>query len=585
MELKVKAPYDPGFYPMVKFVDEFNADVAKSEKQTIAVSVIRNQGYTHTVKMDVFKDGIDDERNCKVVERIVKTFLWVYGGYKIVIAGSKVIYEHIAACYAKDGVRAFDNDFMAGVYEKPFEVEYLPCPNCAPKTNESASPVGRHLDGCRIGFDAGGSDVKVSAVIDGESVYSEEIVWHPKLQTDPNYHYNGIRNAMLKAADEGVQVIGLEKMNAGRNTFESMAANHTRMQEEAGNQYMDGQVEFDIRVLAGQLSSEKDSFGNTYDALAAYPGTGYAPAPEQGISAVEIPIRNEADAKVGSVVIPAQAVADGVSGLNAYIEKTEYNGNFTIGAGMEKQSFEITVDGLKENNDVPVKASVRVEAGKDPSTFELYHYDTKIPCSYNPSTGYVTFETTTFSPFTVVYDADSVYVAPGVSESDLPQATVEAKPEYVNVDLPWESYGSWSPTEGLDSKLEAAYEFKCAETFEQAKENPYANWYCDFYVVLDKDLGANQIFLGGNYGSFGWIGFHNGDLTLDANTELPLLGSVTTNPWTYLDVVQSVGTFTCGVGDVNNALSGATFKVMLRLTNPDDANDFVNVATITHTFQ
>jgi len=357
------------------------------------------------------------------------------------------------------------------------------------------------------------------------------------------------------------------------------------MQEEAGNQYMDGQVEFDIRVLAGQLSSEKDSFGNTYDALAAYPGTGYAPAPEQGISAVEIPIRNEADAKVGSVVIPAQAVADGVSGLNAYIEKTEYNGNFTIGAGMEKQSFEITVDGLKENNDVPVKASVRVEAGKDPSTFELYHYDTKIPCSYNPSTGYVTFETTTFSPFTVVYDADSVYVAPGVSESDLPQATVEAKPEYVNVDLPWESYGSWSPTEGLDSKLEAAYEFKCAETFEQAKENPYANWYCDFYVVLDKDLGANQIFLGGNYGSFGWIGFHNGDLTLDANTELPLLGSVTTNPWTYLDVVQSVGTFTCGVGDVNNALSGATFKVMLRLTNPDDANDFVNVATITHTFQ
>jgi len=215
MELKVKAPYDPGFYPMVKFVDEFNADVAKSEKQTIAVSVIRNQGYTHTVKMDVFKDGIDDERNCKVVERIVKTFLWVYGGYKIVIAGSKVIYEHIAACYAKDGVRAFDNDFMAGVYEKPFEVEYLPCPNCAPKTNESASPVGRHLDGCRIGFDAGGSDVKVSAVIDGESVYSEEIVWHPKLQTDPNYHYNGIRNAMLKAAEKMPRVDGIGVSSAG----------------------------------------------------------------------------------------------------------------------------------------------------------------------------------------------------------------------------------------------------------------------------------------------------------------------------------------------------------------------------------
>ncbi|MBR3928399.1 MAG: ROK family protein [Clostridia bacterium] len=215
MELKIKAPLDPGFYPMVKFVDEFDADVAKSEKQTIAVSVIRNQGYTHTIKMDVFKDGIDDARNCKVVERIVKTFLWVYGGYKIVIAGSKVIYEHIKKCYAADGERAFDNDFMAGVYEHPFEVEFVACPNCAPETNESASPVGRHLDGCRIGFDAGGSDVKVSAVIDGESVYSEEIVWHPKTQTDPNYHYNGIRNAMLKAAEKMPRVDGIGVSSAG----------------------------------------------------------------------------------------------------------------------------------------------------------------------------------------------------------------------------------------------------------------------------------------------------------------------------------------------------------------------------------
>ena len=215
MDRKIKAPLDLGFYPMVKFVDEFNADVAKSEKQLIAVSVIRNQGYTHTLKMDVFKDGIDDERNCKVVERIVKTFLWVYGGYKIVIAGSKVIYEHIAKCYAADGERAFDNDFMAGVYEHPFEVEFVACPNCAPETNESASPVGRHLDGCRIGFDAGGSDVKVSAVIDGESVYSEEIIWHPKTQTDPNYHFNGIRNAMLKAAEKMPRVDGIGVSSAG----------------------------------------------------------------------------------------------------------------------------------------------------------------------------------------------------------------------------------------------------------------------------------------------------------------------------------------------------------------------------------
>lgn len=356
------------------------------------------------------------------------------------------------------------------------------------------------------------------------------------------------------------------------------------MDEEAGNEYMNGEVSFDINVLAGQLSSESDSFGEDYDLHAAYPGTGYAPAPEDGTSAVEIPIRNEEDAKVGSVVIPAGAVAAGTNGLQADIKKTEYAGNFTVAAGMETQSFDISVEGLKDDNTEPVKVEVRMPARKDPSTFKLYHYDTEIPCTYDPVTGYVTFETATFSPFTIVYDEDSVYVPPVVEESKLPKATVAASPEYVNTELPWESYGQWSPTEGLDANLEAAYTFTCEETLEEAKENPYANWYCDFYVKLDKDLGENQIFLGGNYGSFGWVGFHNGDLTLEANTEIGLLESVTTNPWTYLDVVQNVGKFICGVGDVDNALSGATFTVMLRLTNPEDATDFVNVETINYTF-
>ncbi|MBQ3080333.1 MAG: ROK family protein [Clostridia bacterium] len=216
MELKIKAVYDPGFQPMVKFVDEFEKDVKAAEHQTIAISVIRNQGYTHTVKMDVFKDGTgNDDRNCQVVERIVKTFLWVYGGYKIVIAGSKVIYDYIADCYKVGGSRDFDRDFMAGVYEHPFEVEYVACPDCAPETNESASPVGRHLNGCRIGFDAGGSDMKVSAVVDGESIYSEEIVWLPKLQSDPNYHYEGIKGAMLKAAEKMPRVDGIGVSSAG----------------------------------------------------------------------------------------------------------------------------------------------------------------------------------------------------------------------------------------------------------------------------------------------------------------------------------------------------------------------------------
>ena len=78
--------------------------------------------------------------------------------------------------------------------------------------------------------------------------------------------------------------------------------------------------------------------------------------------------------------------------------------------------------------------------------------------------------------------------------------------------------------------------------------------------------------------------WHNGSVTLKANEEIALLGSVTNNPWTYLDVVQNVGTFICGVGNVGNSLVGATFTVTLRLTNPNNANDFVNIQTISYTF-
>lgn len=371
-------------------------------------------------------------------------------------------------------------------------------------------------------------------------------------------------------------------LKAGEEHFFALSIH---MEEEAGNEYMNGKVEFDIRVLAGQLQSELDSFDDTYDKFASYPGTGYAPAPEEGTSAVEIPIRNEQDAKVGSVVILAESVADGVEKLEANIEKTEYEGNFTVAAGMETQSFDITVEGLKAGNTTPVKVEVRMPAGLDPNTFKLYHYDTEVDCTYDPSTGYVTFETVSFSPFTIVYDAESVYVAPEADENKLPKANVVRSTEYENTDLAWGSYGQWSPTEGLDSQLEAAYTFSCAETLEEAKANPYAQWYCDFYVSLDKELGENEIFLGGNYGSFGWVGFHNGEVTLEANQELPLLGSVTSNPWTYLDVVQNVDTFICGVGDVDDALSGATFTVKLRLTNPANEAEFYDVATINYTFQ
>ncbi|MFR5781275.1 MAG: ROK family protein [Oscillospiraceae bacterium] len=145
-------------------------------------------------------------------DRMVKTMLWLYGGWKVYISGDEGIYEYIRAAYTPEGSRAFDQDFMAGVYERPFEVV-----SCAELPAEKSNPqaIGRHLDGCRIGFDAGGSDRKVSAVIDGKSVFSEEVVWFPKTTADPDYHFQGIVDAFKSAAAHMPHVDAIGVSSAG----------------------------------------------------------------------------------------------------------------------------------------------------------------------------------------------------------------------------------------------------------------------------------------------------------------------------------------------------------------------------------
>lgn len=214
MKLKVNAKLDPQFQPLSIVCREMR-EATKENGQDIIIAIERNKGYTVTYKTRMFKDGTGhDEENFAFIERMVKALLWVAGGYKIYIAGSDVVGEKIKAAYTYGGSRDFDVHFMERVYEKPFEVIVCAIDE-APKEKSAAAPIGRHLDGCRIGFDAGGSDRKVSAVIDGESVYSEEVVWFPKTNSDPDYHYQGILDAMKTAASHMPRVDAIGVSSAG----------------------------------------------------------------------------------------------------------------------------------------------------------------------------------------------------------------------------------------------------------------------------------------------------------------------------------------------------------------------------------
>jgi len=214
MKLKVNAKLDPQFAPLSLVCREMRK-LTEDNGQDLVIAVERNKGYITTYKTQIFADGTGhDEENFRFVERMAKALLWVVGGYKIIIAGSSLVGERVKAAFSDGGLRDFDVHFMERVYERPFEVELRSLAD-APQDNEGAAPVGRHLDGCRIGFDAGGSDRKVSAVIDGESVYSEEVVWFPKINSDPEYHYQGILEAMKTAASHMPRVDAIGVSSAG----------------------------------------------------------------------------------------------------------------------------------------------------------------------------------------------------------------------------------------------------------------------------------------------------------------------------------------------------------------------------------
>ena len=154
------------------------------------------------------------EANYRHAERFVKMLLWSVGGWKVTLCGDDALAKRMQDEYREGGKREFDVGFMQDVYERPFEI-VLSDEAHFPQAHEQTRKVGGHTNGCRIGFDAGGSDRKVSAVIDGKTVYSEEVVWHPKTEPDPQYHFDGIVEAFRTAASKMPRVDGIGVSSAG----------------------------------------------------------------------------------------------------------------------------------------------------------------------------------------------------------------------------------------------------------------------------------------------------------------------------------------------------------------------------------
>jgi predicted NBD/HSP70 family sugar kinase len=275
---RIVPPLDPGFLPAVLFNNSYLSGLHKSGSEArLLLGLGRPDGSVSVHKTIVHQDPVEDERaeSAFYAERLVKFLLWQRGASRLLVAGPRYVAEHLAAAYSPAGERSFDHEFMSRVYNTPFTVEMVEETEF-PNEHEPTVPLGRHLEGCRIGFDLGASDYKVSAVIDGEPVFADEYPWLPRDQNDIEYHYGHITSGLRKAAEHLPRVDAIGGSSAGvwiddqvraaslfRGLPEEMFENEAktlfmRIRDEWGvplNVVNDGEV----TALAGSMSLDRNA--------------------------------------------------------------------------------------------------------------------------------------------------------------------------------------------------------------------------------------------------------------------------------------------------------------------------------------
>ena len=240
-------PLDPGFIPILRFNRAFLA----TAKKPVDIAVERAGGQMAVCHTFVHGTPEMAEADRYYVNRLVKTILWMKGGFKVYVAGDETVARYLREDFCTGGIQDFDFDYMANVFEHPFEVVLC---DKVPEQKDDPKAIGRHMDGCRIGFDAGGSDRKVSAVVNGETVYSEEVVWFPKVNSNPQYHYDGIVAAFKSAAEHMPRVDAVGISSAGVY-IENRTMNASLFLQVPKD-------EFDAKVKDIYIRAVTDTFGN-----------------------------------------------------------------------------------------------------------------------------------------------------------------------------------------------------------------------------------------------------------------------------------------------------------------------------------
>ncbi len=202
------------------------------------------------------------------------------------------------------------------------------------------------------------------------------------------------------------------------------------MQESAGNEYQNTSVgAFDITVHATQYTVENDSFGPDYDQNAQWPsgvidGTIVASSAvttdENGKVTTAVTMTN---GKVSATVPAGTQLVSGTTSVTVTVSPVrESQANVTLSDTEKMLPVDVHIDGVAENNDVPIPVYLTewLDTGLNIGNYHLYHVEDGVTTEmtlradnatpvhnnfdYDPATGDVVLYMASFSEVAIVAD-------------------------------------------------------------------------------------------------------------------------------------------------------------------------------------
>ena len=265
-------------------------------------------------------------------------------------------------------------------------------------------------------------DAKIYNEVAGTNVYNESFNLSEYLYTGTLAAADYTREAAVAAATtklaDGVNLKAATQLLPG--AVEEIVLVLT-MPTTVGNEanHIDGaqpKIDLGIALVATQATYEADDFDNLYDDGAVMPLTLSANADVVAGGNTNVAIAAPGTKLPAiSASVPAAAVEAGATDLVLTVkEQTSGVPNIALTADQVSTTYDIEITGVADTNTADITVTMNIGTGL--TGVKLYHNTTEIPCSYDAATGILTFTTTSFSPYTVVCDANLAIEVKDASE-------------------------------------------------------------------------------------------------------------------------------------------------------------------------